>query len=221
MGEAKKGGRRKCREGQQAFTEIFKDLTAGKTQQEIANLVGVTRQNVGRWRDGSVIPDATALVKLADVFETSVDYLLGRTKVKSIEPSLQAACGFTKLSELALDNARRARHASLLLESSDFAELVERLHKVKVAIPNSVGAKAARQDAVETFDKILGALNNKATGSAVTVTCYGKTQHYSNKDEAIRFFSEAARHSDGSELERYSRILCQLREGRLDCNDDE
>ena len=44
----------------------------------------------------------------------------------------------------------------------------------------------------------------------VTVKCYGENTVYSNREEAIRHFNECQRHSEGSERERYTNILCGL-----------
>lgn len=39
---------------------------------------------------------------LADFFEVSIDYLLGKTDAKSVEYNIQSACGYTGLSEAAI-----------------------------------------------------------------------------------------------------------------------
>lgn len=50
-----------------------------KTQAEIASLLGITRQAYGYYEKGEREPDMESLGKLADYFEVTVDYLLGRT----------------------------------------------------------------------------------------------------------------------------------------------
>ena len=62
------------------FSERIKRLRKqkGATQSDIANLVGVTYQAVGKWERGIATPDYEALVKLAGYFGVSTDYLLGR-----------------------------------------------------------------------------------------------------------------------------------------------
>ena len=49
------------------------------TQWDVANGIQTSQRNIGRWENGEVIPSADAVVKLADYFEVSADYLLGRT----------------------------------------------------------------------------------------------------------------------------------------------
>ncbi len=48
---------------------------AGLSQEELANLMGVTRQAVQKWEAGTSRPDMDNLVSLADYFKVSLDYL--------------------------------------------------------------------------------------------------------------------------------------------------
>ncbi|WP_336634921.1 helix-turn-helix transcriptional regulator [Lysinibacillus fusiformis] len=50
-----------------------------KTQQELADLLGITRQGYAKYENNLGEPDNSTLAKLADYFEVSTDYLLGRT----------------------------------------------------------------------------------------------------------------------------------------------
>ena len=60
------------------FRERFFDLRrqAGLSQEELANLVGVTRQAVQKWEAGTSRPDMDNLVSLAEYFQVSLDYLV-------------------------------------------------------------------------------------------------------------------------------------------------
>ena len=50
----------------------------GLTQNSIATAIDTTQTNIGRWEKGLNEPSYTQIIKLADFFECSVDYLLGR-----------------------------------------------------------------------------------------------------------------------------------------------
>jgi len=50
-----------------------------KTQEDIAKVIGVTRPAYTAYERGLRTPDYDILVTLADYFDVSVDYLLGRT----------------------------------------------------------------------------------------------------------------------------------------------
>lgn len=49
----------------------------GFTQQELADLLGVSFQTVSKWENHVTMPDITMLPALAELFEVSVDELLG------------------------------------------------------------------------------------------------------------------------------------------------
>mgnify|MGYP004511913943 FL=1 len=49
----------------------------GMSQVTLSRLVGVTQQAVGKWETGRSNPDPQMLVRLAEVLETTTDYLLG------------------------------------------------------------------------------------------------------------------------------------------------
>ena len=60
------------------FRERLFDLRrqAGLSQEELANLVGVTRQAVQKWEAGTSRPDMDNLVSLSEYFQVSLDYLV-------------------------------------------------------------------------------------------------------------------------------------------------
>lgn len=50
----------------------------GYTQSKLAIILNVTQANLSGWELGKWEPDSKALAKMADLFNVSVDYLLGR-----------------------------------------------------------------------------------------------------------------------------------------------
>ena len=50
----------------------------GKTQLDISKVLGTTYQTVYKYEKDIAVPPADALVKLADYFNVTTDYLLGR-----------------------------------------------------------------------------------------------------------------------------------------------
>lgn len=49
----------------------------GMTQQELANVIGVTPNTVSNWELGRFEPTSSKLKQLSELFKCSVDYLLG------------------------------------------------------------------------------------------------------------------------------------------------
>jgi len=57
----------------------------GLTQEELANILGVTNQAVSKWESGQCCPDIQLLPDIAKLFEVSVDELLGYTPASTTE----------------------------------------------------------------------------------------------------------------------------------------
>jgi len=60
---------------------------AGISQQALAEKIGVSQQSINKYENHNIEPDIQTLVRLADFFNTSVDYLVGHTEIEHpIEP---------------------------------------------------------------------------------------------------------------------------------------
>ncbi len=53
-------------------------------QKQIANLLKITRQQYGLYESGKRDIPVDLLIKLADFYNVSIDYMLGRTKNKEV-----------------------------------------------------------------------------------------------------------------------------------------
>lgn len=58
----------------------------GLSQDELANRLHVTRQAVSKWENGSALPSVDILIALANVFQLSVDELLGVSPSRRANP---------------------------------------------------------------------------------------------------------------------------------------
>ncbi len=67
------------------FGERLKSLREEKgfTQQDIANILGVGRATIAGYETKGKQPDYEKLMKLAEFFNCSIDYLLGRTNQRN------------------------------------------------------------------------------------------------------------------------------------------
>ena len=59
----------------------------GLNQVEFAKKLNITKQCVSNWENDNVQPSIEMLLKLADFFKVSTDFLLGRTESKTIDVS--------------------------------------------------------------------------------------------------------------------------------------
>ena len=60
-------------------------MARGLNQVEFAKILGVSKQCVSNWENDNVMPSIEMLVKIADFFHVSTDYLLGRSEKRAIE----------------------------------------------------------------------------------------------------------------------------------------
>lgn len=81
----------------------------GMSQQTLADTVYVTRQTISKWEKNLSVPDADALVRLADALDTTVQALLGQGEEASAAPSDIAAALSRINDQLAIQNRRRSR----------------------------------------------------------------------------------------------------------------
>ena len=56
-------------------------LEKGLSQQKLADYIGISQQSVYKYENDISEPDITTLKKLADFFETSVDFLTDNTNI--------------------------------------------------------------------------------------------------------------------------------------------
>ena len=79
------------------FAKRLKDLRIkhGLTQDAMAKLLGMTNQNYGRFETQNANPKMATLIKLAQIFGVSVDYLLGNDEMAAeTEEGRQAASAY-------------------------------------------------------------------------------------------------------------------------------
>ena len=62
----------------------LKDLRQNKnmSQQQLADIIGVSQQSINKYENHSIEPDINTLIHIAQLFDTSVDYLIGNSDIK-------------------------------------------------------------------------------------------------------------------------------------------
>ena len=97
------------------------------TQKELAERLNILPNIVSYYCGGSRIPPVDQLVKIADHYNTTVDYLLGRTDVKSPDTELQGVCAYLGLPEETLNALKDTSCKDVLntlVQSEYFEELL-------------------------------------------------------------------------------------------------
>jgi transcriptional regulator with XRE-family HTH domain len=67
------------------FNERLKQLRLEREwfQRDLAKKIGVGRTTIGRYEAGEISPDIEKLIELSNIFDCSLDYLLGKSNVKN------------------------------------------------------------------------------------------------------------------------------------------
>lgn len=71
----------------------------GISQQTLANAMGITQQSINKYENHKIEPDIDTLIALADYFDVTVDYLIGRTDENN-QPLLESNSLLSKYSRL-------------------------------------------------------------------------------------------------------------------------
>ncbi|MEZ7793930.1 helix-turn-helix domain-containing protein [Niallia circulans] len=102
------------------FPERLRQLrkSANISQQTLGNAMNVTKVSISGYETGNRKPDTDTLQKLADYFDVSTDYLLGRSEAKETRASYHS-----KVS----DNSMTSEEAELLTQLQKYPTLYNHL----------------------------------------------------------------------------------------------
>lgn len=54
----------------------------GISQKQLADCIGVSQQSINKYENHDVEPDIHTLIRIADYFNTSVDYIVGHSEIR-------------------------------------------------------------------------------------------------------------------------------------------
>mgnify|MGYP002563881532 CR=1 FL=1 len=93
----------------------------GIKQAELAEALNIGRSSISEYEKGNTQPSMASLLELADFFQVSLDYLLGRTDIKipiaKLEEQLQTRCGQVPIDAIFQLNADQKEVIGLLLKT--------------------------------------------------------------------------------------------------------
>ena len=79
------------------------------TQEQVAELLGVSRQTISNWENEKSYPDIISVIKMSECYDVSLDYLLkGEQKMKSYYDYLEESTNVVK------SNANRNKIITIL-----------------------------------------------------------------------------------------------------------
>lgn len=114
----------KNKKGENAMKNINKEIglnianlreEKGLTQSQLAEKMGVAYTQIGNWERGERPLKTEAIIKIADFFNVSTDYLLGLTDIKSTDTTVQDICEYIGCTEEIVNKIRYLYTTSLVL----------------------------------------------------------------------------------------------------------
>ena len=89
------------------------------TQEQVADLLGVSRQTISNWENEKSYPDIISVIKMSEYYNVSLDYLLkGEEKMKSYYDYLEESTNVVK------SNTNKNKIITIISYFLNFAEFV-------------------------------------------------------------------------------------------------
>lgn len=160
------------------FTTRFRELRklAGFTQNELANKLGVVKSTISMYETGKRQPDFEKLEEISDFFNVNMDYLLGRSNIKSVLNT--AASSSNKTNEIkcvcipVLDRVAAGTSINMVTDIIDQEQITEemaatgeyfalKIHgdSMEPKMSDDDIVIVRQQDDAETGDIVIAAIN--------------------------------------------------------------
>lgn len=103
------------KKGRSVFPDILSDLISdsGKTLREISRESGIGASQLSSYQSGASEPNMSSLVGMADYFNVSIDYLVGKSKAATRDTTIGPVCNFTGLSSKSAEYLHKEDAANL------------------------------------------------------------------------------------------------------------
>lgn len=129
----------------------------GMSQEIMAQQLNVVRQTVSKWEKGLSVPDAEMLIQVAELFEVSVNELLG-TNIESEKKENEIVNQLTLLNEQLANKSRRNHNLlkGIMIGLCTFLVIV-----IVINVAHSLTFKFTRSSEVATTTKMTCTLDGK------------------------------------------------------------
>lgn len=158
---------------------ILKDLT----QEDVAEYLGITAQSVSKWERGESYPDITFLPALANIFETSVDLLIGMDTIRAEETRYnihKKAVGYQRSGDY--DMAEKTYRDALLIYPNKPGMIL--------GLASTLALKGNTEEAIELMERGLPLSINEKQKSTMRATLCFLYLKAGREDKANRLASE-------------------------------
>lgn len=170
---------------------ILKNLT----QEDVAECLGLTPQSVSKWERGESYPDITLLPALANIFETSIDLLVGMDTIRAESTRYdihKRAIAYQRSGDF--DSAEKTYRDALLIYPNKPGMML--------GLAGALALKGNTEEAIEWMERGLPVSSNerqKASMRATLCFLYLKAGH---EEKADRLASELPHARESREVIR-------------------
>ena len=158
---------------------IMKNLT----QEDVAEYLGITAQSVSKWERGESYPDITFLSALANIFETSVDLLIGMDTIRAEETRFnihKKAVAYQRSGDY--DAAEKTYRNALLIYPNKPGMIL--------GLASTLALKGNTDEAIELMERGLPLSINEKQKSTMRATLCFLYLKAGREDKANRLASE-------------------------------
>ena len=152
----------------------------GLSQDALANQLYVTRQSVSQWENDRTMPSVDLLIKISEIFDTTVDALLGKPETESIpQPMAQAK---TLTDKKSIKTAMRYEYSTAVIVLVSMALLLLGMYAVMMFIENNIFSLTPEVLArlsgsiFNVWENILPAVLCAAAGGVLTIISFVHTR---------------------------------------------
>lgn len=108
--------------------EILESLRIerGLKQKELAPLLNIDSSTISSYENGKIFPSVTMISEIADFYDTSVDFLLGKTKIRAKPEKIES--DLTGIDVNVLSSLSEG-HKKIIAELIHAYQVIEKLEK--------------------------------------------------------------------------------------------
>ena len=158
---------------------VLKNLT----QEDVAEYLRITPQSVSKWERGESYPDITLLPALANIFETSIDLLVGMDAIRAKETRYnihKKAVEYQRIGDY--DSAEKTYRDALLIYPNKPGMIL--------GLASTLALKGNTAEAIELMERGLSISINEKQKSTIRAALCFLYQKAGHEDQAIRLASE-------------------------------
>ena len=141
-------------------------MDRGLTQEEVADYLNITAQSISRWERGECYPDILFLPALANLFETSVDLLIGMDAIR-------AEGAYHDIHQRATSKQNEGDYAAAAEIYRDALSVYPNRADMMLGLAGVLSLDGKIEDAIRWTEKGLASSNNEKQNATMrAVLCF-------------------------------------------------